>query len=92
MRRDETVTDAHAASGALRAYTDGSYAPEPVNNDSLVAARAALAMSRKERTWRSFIVPLIVLAALGGSIGYLLAGSASAQSNEIHDFIVGKHK
>jgi hypothetical protein len=92
-RRDETVTDAHAASGALRTYAaESSYAPDPVNDDALFAARAALAMSRKERTWRSFILPLLVLAALGGSVGYLLAGSASAQSNEIHDFIVGKHK
>ena len=34
--------------------------------------------------------PLLVLAAIGGSFGYLLGGSASAQSSDTHDFLVGK--
>jgi hypothetical protein len=93
VRRDETVTDAHTAAQPAYVPESASYTRDAVSNESLVAARAALAMStRKERSWRSFIVPLLVLAALGGSVGYFLAGSASAQSNEIHDFIVGKHK
>jgi serine/threonine protein kinase len=53
-----------------------------------VEAAAALQASRTaERSWKKFVIPFLVIAALGGSLGYVLAGSASAQSNDIHDFV-----
>jgi serine/threonine protein kinase len=56
------------------------------------AEEAVLASRKKERSFRDLLVPLLVIAALGGSLGYILAGSASAQSSEIHDFLVGAKK
>ncbi len=53
------------------------------------AAAAFAASRRAERSFKGLLVPLLVLAALGGSVGYLIAGSGSAQSSEIHDFLVG---
>jgi serine/threonine protein kinase len=57
-----------------------------------VAEEALQASRRKERSFRDLLVPLLVIAALGSSLGYILAGSASAQSSEVHDFLVGGKK
>ncbi len=73
-------------------------APEPVRvevdravrEEAVRAAKAFSASRRAERSFGKILFPLLVLAALGGSVGYLLAGSASAQSSQVHDFIVGK--
>ena len=61
-----------------------------LREEARIAAAALQASRRKERSFRDLLVPLFVIAALGGSLGYILAGSASAQSSEIHDFLVGK--
>ena len=85
------VSDATLES-TIEVHPDLLYNPRIDPMVKAEGARAAAAFSasrRSERSFRGLLVPLLVLAALGGSVGYLLAGSASAQSSEIHDFIVG---
>jgi serine/threonine-protein kinase len=97
----EAVPRASAEQGGSPSVEVSCAEPEPVRaprrridtalRDAAVEAAVALQNTRRaERSFRDLLVPLLVIAALGGSLGYLLAGSASAQSSEIHDFIVGK--
>jgi serine/threonine protein kinase len=88
-RGDETG----ATTAPSRVALDPEYAAEQARLDSIVAANAAMAFARRKKgSWRGVVIALLILAALGGSVGYLLGGSASAQSNEILDFIVGKQR
>jgi serine/threonine protein kinase len=69
--------------------------PEPIIDaelraQAIAAANAWSAARKKESGLRRILVPLLVIVALGGSLGYFIASSGSSQANHIHDFVMGK--
>jgi eukaryotic-like serine/threonine-protein kinase len=77
---------------------DSNYQPGTITDIERLRAREiadaellALAVDgRAERSWRRLVVPVLVIAALGGSVGWLIASGGSAEGTYIHEFLVGK--
>jgi serine/threonine-protein kinase len=71
-------------------------AQDPSSAHVRAEARAEVALAAQAFTatrrgsFRRLLLPLLLLAAVGGSVGYVLACDGSAQAGQLHDFLVGK--
>jgi serine/threonine-protein kinase len=83
--QDSTSGVTHAESTIAVAASAG--APKRARSQNR-SERRADALSLQRSSFRAWVLPFLLLALFGTTVGYFVAGAGSAQANEIHDWLV----